>query len=297
MDYIYANGELYHYGVKGMKWGVRRYQNKDGSLTPAGKKRYEDDKTADQKKSNLKRNILIGAGVAAGILAVSGAIYLHKTNSYHTSINLNSLKRGKYAVDAMGTDMVLPKGSTMFRTATHDTLRGDLAYASITNADKNRYILRMSDMYRGRDMYQMKIKALNDIKAPSEQKQFDMFVDLLVNDKKFSEEVSYNPYGITKNVFGNREAAIEFAKEYKYENFITRMIDYDKTKDDSSLSTFVNYVKKNGYNTLIDVNDISTTSDTPIIVLDPSDNLSVDGVRKLNAGMKFVAGLMVKNVK
>ena len=34
-----SDGELYHYGIKGMKWGVRRYQNKDGSLTPAGKKR------------------------------------------------------------------------------------------------------------------------------------------------------------------------------------------------------------------------------------------------------------------
>lgn len=31
--------ELSHWGIKGMKWGVRRYQNKDGSLTPAGKKR------------------------------------------------------------------------------------------------------------------------------------------------------------------------------------------------------------------------------------------------------------------
>lgn len=31
--------ELYHHGIKGMRWGVRRYQNKDGSLTPAGKKR------------------------------------------------------------------------------------------------------------------------------------------------------------------------------------------------------------------------------------------------------------------
>lgn len=34
-----GNNELTHWGVKGMRWGIRRYQNKDGSLTPAGKKR------------------------------------------------------------------------------------------------------------------------------------------------------------------------------------------------------------------------------------------------------------------
>ena len=32
--------ELYHHGIKGQKWGVRRYQNSDGSLTEAGRKRY-----------------------------------------------------------------------------------------------------------------------------------------------------------------------------------------------------------------------------------------------------------------
>lgn len=37
------NTELKHWGVKGQKWGVRRYQNKDGSLTPAGQKRYNKE--------------------------------------------------------------------------------------------------------------------------------------------------------------------------------------------------------------------------------------------------------------
>lgn len=40
------NKTLIHWGVKGQKWGVRRYQNKDGSLTPAGKKRYYQEADA-----------------------------------------------------------------------------------------------------------------------------------------------------------------------------------------------------------------------------------------------------------
>lgn len=46
---MYDN-ELYHHGTKGMKWGVRRYQNADGSLTNAGKSRYSRD--AREKEFN-----------------------------------------------------------------------------------------------------------------------------------------------------------------------------------------------------------------------------------------------------
>ena len=43
--------DLRHHGIKGQKWGVRRFQNKDGSLTPAGAKRY----SADDYKSALDK--------------------------------------------------------------------------------------------------------------------------------------------------------------------------------------------------------------------------------------------------
>lgn len=48
--------ELYHHGIKGMKWGVRRYQNKDGSLKPEGKKHYRSTsvRSALARRSNEK---------------------------------------------------------------------------------------------------------------------------------------------------------------------------------------------------------------------------------------------------
>lgn len=109
MDYYSA--ELYHHGIKGMKWGVRRYQNRDGSLTPEGKKRY--DRMSDDAKLNydLKRK---------NVSELSNA-ELKKMNERdrleqeHDKLNPGAVKRGwayvGAAVGIMGTSIAFYNNS------------------------------------------------------------------------------------------------------------------------------------------------------------------------------------------
>ena len=121
-----SNAELYHHGVKGQRWGIRRYQNKDGSLTALGRNREggkdnwsEDAKTAKslKKKSvnqmsnaelrklnerqQLERNYrqMNKTTVAKGIAFIAAAASVTNTavNLYNNSNKLVSV--GKTACD------------------------------------------------------------------------------------------------------------------------------------------------------------------------------------------------------
>lgn len=113
--------ELYHHGILGMKLGIRRYQNKDGSLTSVGKRRYNKSlanyekadlryKTAKKNNSNteidyarlgLKIAKKLLSSVGATTLSVATTNYINGTPGYD-KVNKYLIASGLLAVTVAG---------------------------------------------------------------------------------------------------------------------------------------------------------------------------------------------------
>ena len=134
-QYNYSNSDyLQHYGILGMRWGIRRFQDKSGRLTAAGKKRYDDDTSngSPEKKSSKtskevgdsfiekklgiklsdrqKTAIKVGAGIAAAALVAYGGYRL-----YNSDVG-KPLFGGQYAMGG-GHSIIyeVSKGKVIFR--------------------------------------------------------------------------------------------------------------------------------------------------------------------------------------
>ena len=107
------NNELYHHGIIGMKWGVRRYQNKDGTLTNAGKKRYNQDNWSEDAKaaSQLKKKNVNQMSNAE----LRKLTEIQQLERNYSSLNPSAIQKGLVAAaavaGALGTIASLQKNS------------------------------------------------------------------------------------------------------------------------------------------------------------------------------------------
>lgn len=302
MDYIYVNGELYHYGIKGMKWGVRRYQKKDGSLTSAGKKRYSEDTASKQKsthrsrleakyreKGMSQREAEIAANrrikiekviaVTAGVTVTAAAAYV---------INKNIKERAEGVIKA-GTKMQVIAGS--------DNKNFDRAFYT---AYKDRDMTKYKGMYgrqiqgRGEFPHKFTLNADKDIRIVSKKTATDTFVDLYKNDPEFRKAFKSSNDDFINPLFGNpksqnihRIASGEMTdkqlRKQGYEAFNIGLVNHSP-EGNAAAKKFYDKLKEQGYDAVMDINDQKYSgynSKKPVIIFNKADKISVSDVKKL----------------
>ena len=269
------HGELYHHGIKGQKWGVRRFQNKDGSLTPAGKKRYDEtnkpEKTVsdEERKRRIRKNIMIGAAAAATALIVIGGM------RYSSNMKKMDLAKGvqeigfhkMIAKELSGEDTIIKKGTKFQRISSMKledyTNKGRVVYTSYLKGDNSIYMRDMPtniDRWRrshvindgGKDVYRHLMTMNKDIKVASPRKVLEAY----------------------EAATGNKQP-----KHYDYMDFMTNLVDRNNPENQK----FFDYLRNAGYNALVDENDSTAYTKKPLILLDAAKDIA--GVKTDKVGL------------
>ena len=295
---FYSSDYLYHHGIKGMQWGVRRYQNPDGSLTAAGKKRVSQRRPDDivikkgtqlnnvGSKENLKlRGNVKGVPNPFGPSAVALSLPLSA-----------ALGNPLPAVAAIGTSVIPVKRS--------DNEKKLFVYREDDPHDKDVYEGAFTKFIKYRDstnqIFKRKFENIDDLVSPSAQRRAELFVETYRENPKLYSEllnrtdayaqarkaqgVKYSPSlesFIGKAIFDKNTSDIDL-KRYGYGLF-NMGNEWSDSLTAKGNNKYYKKLKKSGYNALIDDNNAGIYNDAhePLIVLNAKKYLKNIGSERL----------------
>lgn len=276
--------ELYHWGIKGQKWGVRRFQNKDGSLTPEGKKRYDDESGAPKDKSKTtntetpkkksghrlyleKAYREKGMSKEEAVAAAEKRIKVEKAVAITAGITLAGCAayyaKNKWVADHC--DQVLKKGTTFHNLHNEASERpGEHLYVNYRQNDKNyfRGHFSLGKLNKAGHVYDHTIQAKEDVKIPSLKTRKETFKQLFDNDPEFRE------------TFKRHSGVIGPATSNQTYNRMWRLMgDKNDPKFNEAKRKYFDTLQKKGYTAIVDEWDSNPKvfrSDAPLILLNTS---------------------------
>ena len=181
--------ELYHHGVKGQKWGVRRYQYADGSLTPEGRKRYQSGQSSSFMNTKVKylvnsaRTQITGKQYVDGYLKQGTTFARIQTSATFENFAFYATYKKHDIDEYMGLF-----GKNLKSRAEGEARRAEKkAQASGSEEDlKNANDLR--EKANNTKVYQLKLEAVKKLKVPSDENASDITANLL-KEPDFKENV------------------------------------------------------------------------------------------------------------
>lgn len=294
--------ELTHHGIKGQKWGRRRFQNEDGTLTPAGKERYDDDNSPSAKKKSKHRLKLEEKYVSKGmtpeeaeaaaakrirtekIVAGAAALTVAAASAYVIAKNVRER-----------SDRIVKSGTTLQRISTDENENLDRAfYTSHEKRDNTKYAGMYGKQLKdsGSEAYRMKLKANQDIKVVSRHKAAEAFADLYKNDPEFRSDFEKSN-GLFKRQWLDPNAKLHDKAAGKMTDRQLRKIGYDafnrslvnhNEHGQAASKKFYDKLKAMGYDAVEDINDKKYSgydAKSPLIVFNNSGKISLSEVQKM----------------
>lgn len=291
MSEVYlVNKELYHHGIKGMKWGVRRFQKKDGSLTSAGKKRYSDSDGVSGKPKKVsahrvgleKRYMDKGMSAEEAKAAADKRIRVEKVVAGAAALTVTACAayyaKNKYTQTYC--DQVLKAGTTFHNLDSTANYRPDQhLYVNYRQNDINyfRGHFAVNKMRKTGSVFDHTITSKEDIKIPSINTRKNTFKQLYDNDEQFRKV--FDDHSRVFNSSFRQQAGLN-PKDFKtrsaskvYKSMWPKFGDKDNPEFNVAKRKYFDALRQKGYDAIVDEWDTSTgvfRSDAPLILLNTS---------------------------